>query len=291
MFRFIKNLNNNPIYLKEIRVRERVNSRSKLPVPTWTAYFAILFMPLAFTMLMNTFKQRLNPNDLKSVFLFSVLLQVIYYIYRGASSAWGLTSGEKEMKTYGNLFSTGMSPDEIVKGKFWAAFLPSAQELTILFPVFAAIGLLLRIQPLFLFEIYLLTLIFTAFFSMVGTYFSIREKTSAESRNNTIRTIAVLLVGIFLVGSIISYIAATLISMNRDFCFHHNTYQIFMAFLYSFSPLSSLWAISILISAPKMQNFSSIYYSGIPVLTCIYYITGLRMLYLKSVKRIGELPE
>ena len=170
MIGIIKKLNNNPVYIREITVQDRQNSRKNIRIPACTGYLAILLLPVTIAILFSMSGNQLNTDDLKTVFMITVFLQVLYYIYIGASHTWGLISGENEMRTYGNLISTGMSPDEIIQGKFWAAFFPPAKELTYLFPVFAAIGLLLQIHPFFLIQIYLLTLLFMALFSMVGMY-------------------------------------------------------------------------------------------------------------------------
>ncbi len=289
MKNLMEKMNNNPVYIKEIKVRERLNSRQKLKLPSWSGYLAILILPLLITILMNSFKQRLSIKDLQSVFMISIFLQVLYYIYRGASHAWGLITGEKEMKTYGNLISTGMSPEEIVQGKFWASFFPLAKELTFLSPVFVIICLLLQIQLFFLIQVYLLTLLFTAFFSMVGIYFSAREKTSTEARNNTVRTIVVLLVGIYVAGSILTFISAMLFS---SIGIHHYSplYMIPMMLLSAISPFTSLWAGSILINSPQLDNNTILIYSGYIIFTFFIYIVTTRVLYKKTVKRMGEIP-
>ena len=290
MRKLFEKLNNNPVYIKDITVQERLNSRKKLRLPTWSGYLAILLLPLAITIMMTSFKQRLSLNDLKGVFMASIFLQVIYYIYRGASHAWGLITGEKEMKTYGNLISTGMSADEIVRGKFWASFFPLAKELTYLFPVFAGIGLLLQIQIFFLLQVYLMTLLFTAFFSMVGTYFSAREKTSIEARNNTVRTIAFLLVGIYVVSSVLTFVLALLFSSLGMVHYSTPLYMIPMMLLCAISPLTGLWAANIIILSPLLDNNSLLIYSGYMIFTCVIYIIATQVLYRKTVKRMGEIP-
>lgn len=290
MLHYLDKLNNNPIYFKEIKIQGRINSRRKLRIPSWSGYLAILLLPLALTLMLNTFKQRLSLNDLRSVFMISVFLQVLYYIYRAASHAWGLISGEKEMKTYGNLISTGMSPDEIVKGKFWAAFFPLAKELTLLFPVFTAIGMLLQIPMLFLFLIYFLTVLFTAFFSMVGTYFSAREKTTAQSRENTVRTIAGLLVGTYIAGGIMMFLLSFLFSSLSMYLFYSSWFAIPSVILSALSPLSSLWATNMIIISSNLENTALLIYLGYILITLIFYLITIRVLYRKTVKRIGEIP-
>lgn len=290
MIKLIKKLNNNPVYIKEITVQERLNSRRKLRIPSWSGYLAILLLPLAITIMMNSFKQRLSINDLKAVFMVSVFLQVLYYIYRGASNAWGLISGEKEMRTYGNLISTGMSPGEIVQGKFWSSFFPPAKELTFLSPVFIAIGLLLQIQLFFLIQIYLLTLLFMAFFSMAGTYFSAREKTSIESRNNTVRTIVFLLIGIFILGGILMLLMSIFVSTMGSSHLSAPLYMIPTMVLYGISPLTSLWAANIIIVSPCMEKNVFLIYSGYIIFTYIIYFLATWILYRKTVKRMSEIP-
>lgn len=283
MLRFLDNLNNNPIYLKEIKVRERLNSRRKFQVPACTGYIAILLFPIAMAIILSLTAQQLTPDNLKSVFMITVFLQVLYFIFRGGSHAWGLISGEKEMKTYENLISTVMSPDEIVQGKFQAVFFPLSKELTLLFPVFAAIGILLQIQLFFLVQVYLQTLFLMALFTMVGIYFSNKEKTTAEARINTIRMIAFLLVITLIMVPVLAVLE------NVDTMFSLPMFPSII--IYVINPFMLLWMMRIMITASVLEASAFLLFLVCSAFSLLIYTLILWTLYRRTTDMIGEIPE
>ena len=293
MIKFIKQLNNNPVFIKEMMAHERVNSRKKFRLPSWVGYFAILLLPLVFTSLMFIGRSRLSINDMKSTFMVVIVLQTLYFTYRGASHAWSLIAKERELKTLGNLLSTALSPKEIVLGKFWAAFYPLAKELTLLLPVFVGMGILLGVGIFPLLLVYIINLIYIAFFGMVGLYFSGRSKTVIQARNNSIRVIAGLIVGTFLLATLITVVVFSIFGGFRS------SQQLFgmilfipSMILYALNPISSVWALIVMISASgsRYSGMPSFFVTGYVAFNMVLYMVISYVLYKKTVKRIGDVP-
>lgn len=287
MIKLLENLNNNPVYIKEMKVRKRLNSRRKVKIPSWAGYLAILTLPAIIYVLENGFY--IKVVDLRDISIATLFIQVIYFMYRAASASWGLISGEKEMKTYGNLISTGMSADEIVKGKFWSAFYPPARELTFFFPIFVISGTLLKIRMFLLLQAYLLTMLFTLFSAILGIYFSSRERNSTDARNNTVRTIVFLTIGVLIMSPIVVYLQYMLYSSvgaEAGVVF----FLVPIVFLCTLSPFSSVALLGVLMRAPSVEGSAGCMAYVFMIYTFMIYTIASKALYRKAVIRVGEIP-
>jgi len=208
LINFIRNMNYNPVYIKDRIIQERVTGKIWFPFPSWTGYLTIALLPFLLTGfswynyrylhsdtyyeavdelycsdLCNTYSDdTYDPlyskyswklfywyigKKLKSLFIISCYLQIIYFYIRINSSSSCIFKREKELKTSESIISTPLLPADILRGKFWGAFYPPAYELTVIFPIFFITGLAGGINFLKLIAIYLLTLWHLAFITFI----------------------------------------------------------------------------------------------------------------------------
>jgi len=297
MFEAIRALNQNPIFAKEQQVHRRIHSQKKFAMPSWTGYLSILLLPVLLGFLLNLIKV-LTPDDIKYFFIGSIVLQVLYYCYRGLSHSWNLIAREREMKSYDSLISTVMSPNEIVKGKFWSSFYPLALEIIALLPVFLLTGLLLRIKVLCLAFTFIFTILFAAFFSMAGLYFSARANNTVQARNNSIRLLAFMSIGTIIASFFISLFITLMtpilwkilgLSASRTGILIISAIP--STLLYTINPLANISSILVIEFIPRSTG--SFEWASIGFLTfsfIIYTVIGI-ILYRKTVKRIRMIPE
>ena len=210
MFRFIRELNKNPLFIKEQCVRKRRIHKKHVQIPSWI-FYALFYMVSGIVSL----KIYIDYNDLSireiNIFLMIVIsVTSLYYSLKAASNAWGLVCRERENKTYIALLGTMMTARDIFMGNFWIAFYPSAKEFTITFPAFLLMGLILKINVIPLFLFYIFTLIFIAFFSVIGISCSSDSNNSIEARDKFSGLLLFFLLG-YTGLSMLVYVAVTFI--------------------------------------------------------------------------------
>lgn len=179
MMNLWQKLNENPVYIREKILFEREKKRKKFVSPFFI-HLAILILPALSGYLYGIFDKGLPVDNLKTLFSFSMVFSILFYLFVGFGSC-SLFAGERERRTYDDLISTAMSPEEIVLGKFWFSFYPAALEMTTYFPIYLIMGLLLKMSLLPLFLIYVFVLVAIALTSLTGLYFSINAQTANEA--------------------------------------------------------------------------------------------------------------
>ncbi|MCD4783253.1 MAG: hypothetical protein K8T10_05395 [Candidatus Eremiobacteraeota bacterium] len=297
MIGLIKSFNQNPIYIKDQQIQKRLTSRNKLSIPPWLGYLTILLLPLIMYSLFSIKHPSFDVKDMRSIFIVTCFLQVIYFCYRGVSHSYNLITHEKEMKTYGNLISTMMSPREIVKGKFWMSFYPLAKELTIFFPLFFFIGFLLKVSIQSLIMIYIFGLIQIGFLSIVGLFFSARSRDSMSARSSAIGTLAFMVFGTYLIGILLSmasgFIAEAINCSSGGMGFMIMAIPI--GILNIFNPVSNTIAALLPTFSNFIQNLMDISTSMLigfvyPVFCMVVYFYVGMVIFKKTVKKVAELP-
>lgn len=289
-------LGQNPIFIKEQNIRKRVTARKKFVIPSLTGYLTILLLPMVIVGALGALKTGIAYREMKGVFIAIVYIQTLYFCYRALSHSWDLISGEKEQRTYGNLISTALEAREIVLGKFWMAFYPLAGELTLLFPLFLILGLSLGIKWVALLWIYLFSLVFVAFWAMVGLYFSARVGNSASARSYSVGTLAFLTFGTY-IGSLM----IIGIFYNRFGASDMGAGGL-LVFLpqWALTIINPFYNISMILMPSMMgdsnfipmdgSSYSLVFYIIYPLVgLAAYYLTGWS-LYSKTVRRVGEIP-
>ncbi len=179
MINLWKKLNENPVYIREKLLFGREKARKKFVSPFFI-HLAILILPALSGYFYGIFDKGLPTDNLKTLFSFSMDFSILFYLLVGFGSC-SLFARERERRTYDDLISTAMSPEEIVLGKFWFSFYPAAQEMTTYFPIYLIMGLLLKMSLLPLFLIYVFVLVIIALTSLTGLYFSINARTANEA--------------------------------------------------------------------------------------------------------------
>lgn len=296
MIGLIRSFNQNPIYIKDQQIKRRLISRKKLAIPPWIGYITILLLPLIIYALFIIKDHAFRIEDMRNIFIATCFIQVMYFCYRGVSHSYNLITREKEMRTYGNLISTMMSPREIVKGKFWMSFYPLAKELTIFFPLFFFIGFVLKVSVQSLIMIYLFCLVHIGFLSIVGLFFSARNRDSMSARSSAIGTLAFMVFGTYLIGTMFTL---ALGFIGRGFT---NTGMgigfILMIIpniiLNIFNPIINATTVlfpSFSRSIPGMNTSTSMLIGIVYPVFCmvVYFVVGT-VLFKKTVKKVGELP-
>jgi len=179
LINFIRNMNYNPVYIKDRIIQERVTGKIWFPFPSWTGYLTIVLLPFLITGVFYYFSDYRNSHYygyghiytpgkiINSFFIISCYLQIIYFYIKVNASSSCLFKREKELKTSESIISTPLLPADILRGKFWGAFYPPAYELTVIFPIFFITGLAGGINFLKLIAIYLLTLWHLAFITFI----------------------------------------------------------------------------------------------------------------------------
>lgn len=219
MFIKIKELLENPIFIKDYKIRKRRESRKKIRIPSYVGYLAVLTLPIIIIgMIFYLFKGGKNAlwdenqwNQLsQSVITLTIFLQLFYFIFKSISNSFPLFSMEKELRTYNSLISSMLTSEDILKGKFLVAFYPLFLEITGLFPLFAILGLLFKLKISQIFAIYAMNVIFIIFFTLLGLYCSLTSNNSAKSHSRAAFIAGFLLVGTLLIDGII-------FTMTHDF--------------------------------------------------------------------------
>ncbi len=185
MFDFIKELDNNPLYLKEKIIQKRGRGKRRFSIPESTGYLAILLMPLFFLMAFNKWNYTILNDGVKITFGITCYLQILYFCYRALSASFYLIVKEKEQRTFLSIITTPITPEEILKGKFLSAFCPVAKELTLLFPLFLLLGILAKLSILKLLGVYFLSMGYIIFIITGGLWASTIARNSQVAHSWT----------------------------------------------------------------------------------------------------------
>ena len=89
---------------------------------------------------------------------------------------------DQDNKTYEDLLSTLLSPGEIVKGKFWAAFLPLAAMITDFFILFLVMNLVLKYSLLPLILRFMVLYMFSGLLVIFGMKYAVEPKVGEVRR-------------------------------------------------------------------------------------------------------------
>ena len=109
------------------------------------------------------------------------------------------------------MMTTPLTPEVIMRGKFWAAFYPTVKELIVCTPLFIIIGLLSGTDPLKLAGVHVLTLVYILLITTGGLWASARARSSQNAHSRT---------GLILISLIIG---------SLHFCYHnaHYCYELY----------------------------------------------------------------
>ncbi|MCE1248527.1 MAG: hypothetical protein LWY06_17965 [Firmicutes bacterium] len=211
---FTKEIFNNPIYIKDLYIRKRQESKKKFRIPGYVGYLAVLILPVtvlcSFQCIVNgasVFEEYNWQQITGTAVAITVFLQLFYFVFKSITASFTLYSSEREQRTYGTLLSSLMTPEDILKGKFFVAFYPLFMELTGFFPVFFGLGMLLNMKIHQIFGTYILDLIVILFFTLLGLYCSLTSGSSAKAHSRSAFIAGFLLVGTLLIDGLISSIA------------------------------------------------------------------------------------
>jgi ABC-type transport system involved in multi-copper enzyme maturation permease subunit len=120
-----------------------------------------------------------------SVRIFTAILYVLMALMLAASAATGFTT-EREKDTWVSLISTPLDGREIITGKILGAFWRVRGLLAALLVIWLMGTVSGAVHPLGYLAVLVLTSLYTLFIALVGTYFSLRFKSSVRSITATI---------------------------------------------------------------------------------------------------------
>ena len=253
----IKNLLDNPIFLKDYRIRERKESRKKIRIPGYLGYLAVLTLPLLivgaiFLASNNTGTTYWWDEFIKITMVITIFLQLFYFIFKSITFSFPLFSNEKERRTYGGLISSMLTAKEILLGKFMVAFYPLFLEITGFLPLFIGLGLLFKMTIGKIMAVYIINVIVILFFTLLGLYCSLTSGSSSKSHSRAAFIAGFLVVGTLLIDAII----ATLFSDFIPFTIFLNPGAAFASILFS-EETSPTWFHLIGIICPAILLLAS----------------------------------
>ncbi len=286
MFDFIKEINNNPIYLKEKIIRERGKKKRRFPIPEWTGYLAILLMPLFFLMAFNKWNYNILNEGIKVTFGITCYLQILYFCYRALSTSFSLIVKEKEQRTFTGIITTPVTAEEIMRGKFFSAFCPVVKELTILLPLFLLLGMFAKLTILKLLGVYFLSLGYIIFIITGGLWASTRARNSQTAHSWTGGIIGFMLLG--------TYVFAMLMNVFvRIFTDSYGLIEKATFFPLALNPFSHL-SVLLYMDSYWYGNFMGkdfyIFFFCI-VFTCLTYCLTGSFFWNNTLKRLKYIPE
>ena len=254
----VKALLDNPIFLKDFKIRERKESRKKVRIPGYLGYLAVLTLPLlivgAIFLASNSSATTYWWDEfIKITMVITIFLQLFYFIFKSITFSFPLFSSEKERRTYGGLISSMLTAKEILMGKFLVAFYPLFLELTGFFPLFIGLGLLFKLKITQIFAVYIINLIVILFFTLLGLYCSLTSASSSKSHSRAAFIAGFLVVGTLLIDAII----ATLFSDFIPFTVFLNPGAAFASVLFTDST-SPTWFHLLGIICPAILLLGSI---------------------------------
>jgi len=212
----IKNLLENPIFLKDFNIRKRKENRKKIRIPGYLGYLAVLTVPMIIIGMFYIITNSGDPQKwdghlwdeyLKTAMVITVFLQLIYFVFKSITYSFPLFSQEREQRTYGGLISSMMSPKDILRGKFMVAFYPLFLEVTGFLPLFVGIGLLFKMTIAQIGAIYIISVIVILFFTLLGLYCSLTSASSAKAHSRAAFIAGFLVLGTLLIDGLIATLA------------------------------------------------------------------------------------
>ncbi|MCE1248706.1 MAG: ABC transporter permease [Firmicutes bacterium] len=168
----IKKLLKNPVYIKDL-CQWAKNEKSHFQNRMKTVYLAAIIL-----IIISGATGAVSFSG--TMFVYFVIFQIFFYTYRACIQAGGLIIREKESGTLDCLFSTMLTTDDIIIGKFMFVFYPLFIELTWFFPLFMIGGIVCNISILPMFLIYFITLANIA----AGIVFGLKASVCADSFSN-----------------------------------------------------------------------------------------------------------
>ena len=291
MFNIIKKLDNNPVYLKELIQEKSRTSKRKYPIPAFLGYFTILVLPVLIVYVTGKVCG-INPAplDMQNTFIGTVILQCLYFCYRAAVHSMPLFAKEKELKTFQNLLSTGLSPFEIFAGKFWFVFRSLALELTVLLPLFIFIGFKMRIAVPYLLILYAYSIIFVIIITFLGLYQSLESENTTKARNKTFNILGAITVGSILLLFILFGIALyTSNFLGNNDIFILPSIAAFVVTLVN--PLVNIMGVIIAIKENVLPGQMVVPFLLYFLFSFLGYLMTGVLLFQKCLNRLREVPE
>ncbi|MCD4783252.1 MAG: hypothetical protein K8T10_05390 [Candidatus Eremiobacteraeota bacterium] len=301
---FIKKLCDNPIFIKDLQVKKRLDSKKKFNISPVIGYLVILLLPLVVYAVSYQTVYYLHIATMQWLFVTTCFLQVLFFCYNSIFSSYNLISREKEMRTYGNLISTKVPPEGVVLGKLCFAAFPLIRDLTILSPVYFFTGYKCGLPAYSLIMLYIFTVAHILFFCMLGLYFSARAKNSRTSHSMAIVFTAILIVSTLLIGWML-FNPPVKLPPNKYRCsfedLYHpcNTKVMIAAAANLLNPLVNVISLFLLNSNRQLSlrikivsptSISLCWNVMYPFLSLLSYLIGGWFLFRKTAIRIYEVP-
>jgi hypothetical protein len=293
--KIFSSLFDNPVFIKDTLVRNKIKSRIKLKLPDYTGYFVILMLPIAIAIIAHSTKSSTFFEALKPGFILASVIQALYFSYKAATHSSDSIAGEKEKRTFENLAATIMSPLEIVKGKYWTTFYPLACELLLLSPLYFIIGIIAKISIISLITVFLLTMAYIAFFTAVGVYHSSKTYNTSAARSGALGTLFLLTLGIYLFGGLTTGILFGTMGVITGGASTTSSALLALipnALISSLNPISTVWVVFIgdLMNRNFLQASLAYLWFLQPVFAIfLYALIGIHLFKI-AVKNVGRMP-
>ena len=200
---FIEKLRNNPIFMRDRLIRRKPEKGRKFKFPSWGVYLIILlFAPFVGLILFINFK--IHPNvkgieilpliikSMRNCFAVSIVLQFIFFSYRGCEEGCRLMFNDEIYDYAQEHLESGMNQKDILLGYVMSAFYATAEELTMFLTFFVILGLAMGYNIPGLFLTYLFTLLFIAYFTLIGVKNSCLVETFKKAMEKSTQQITIM---------------------------------------------------------------------------------------------------
>jgi len=280
---FLSSFGNNPVYIKEVNQEKNISKRKIVRLPDWLGHIFILGLPFVMKSVSGGGFLPSSVYD-REVFGWAVFPLILYLFYKGVNRSSHLITDEKEKKTIDSLISTYMTPQEIIKGKFWWAFYPLMMEIVLFAPLFIVAGLIFYVNTINLIMIFILNILVAGGGCMLGIYSSATSSDAKAARAKASN----IFIFVVLVYPILSSLAVVILNLALSVLFRTEIFQKMYIFLNIINPL--FLAAAVFFTDPGWDEMTLFFCyfcfaSGIGIYLYIFYF-----LWNKTLTEVVRIP-
>lgn len=289
--KFLNKITENPVFVREMILYRRVQDRKNEVKYYAISYFVFMVGFVSFLLICKHFhafdhilKGSLEEDDYRPLYAVFLFMQGLCYMIIGFNT-YNFFTRDREMGAFENLVSTAIKPEDIVLGKFWAAFLTPAKILTFHLPLVLILGMVVKISFPSLILFYLFSLVFCALSAMMGLYISIISRNTGEATSKCIMALITMLlipVPILTINFFIS------LSSRTDTSFFYGAGTMFLIIFDPIVTLASLFELAK--SGDTLFLGLNSGYSFILSFALLFNVAAACFFYYKTVAKVAEVP-
>ena len=291
---FFKKLLSNPVFWLENKFIIK-NAFTSVKI---FRLFSYLLYPVILLLLMHFSPMFLNGYDIliKSMFscpgwgeeiVFIICVQSSYFSLKSLLVSSSFITRDKEYKRYESIISMKIKPADILKGKFLAVFIPLFLELTTFYALFIFIGVNYNLVPFSIIVIYVSNVIYIAFFSIMGFYFSSISTKSGIALKKSMAWFVFIAV-IFPVFAVLSQYFFPFKDVIIGMTELNEIVQMMISYI---SPVFNFIYLKYDSYYGSYKCFFDIPSTIVLIPSLVFYITVFWVLYKKTVENIDKVPE